>query len=152
MGSFDTAHFPRQVTVVINCSERLRVMKVLFVCSQGRMRSRTAEILSLYGGLEARSCGTDADALVPVNNELLRWCDWIICMEQRHSEQVFAYMGSEGKSLCSLGIPDEFLLFDSDLIGLLIGALRHKVPAASAAIERGAARWEGWQALLRAPA
>lgn len=126
-------------------------MKVLFVCSQGRMRSRTAEILSLHGGLEARSCGTDADALVPINNALLRWCDWIICMQREHSELASEHMGAEGKSCCSLGIPDEFLPFDSELVGLLIGALRHKVPAASAAIERGAARWEGWQALLRAP-
>ena len=43
---------------------------ILFVCSQGRIRSRTAEVLAVRAGMDARSCGTDADAMVPINGAL----------------------------------------------------------------------------------
>jgi predicted protein tyrosine phosphatase len=39
---------------------------ILFVCSQGMIRSRTAEVLTIRTDLVARSCGTDFDAIVPV--------------------------------------------------------------------------------------
>lgn len=36
---------------------------ILYVCSQGMIRSCTAEVLAVRAGLDARSCGTDADAV-----------------------------------------------------------------------------------------
>lgn len=116
-------------------------MKILFVCSQGVIRSRTAEVLSLLGGLDSRSCGTDPDAINPVSNSQLLWADQIVCMERKHSKIVLEMMGSEGKDACSLGIPDDYNPFDEELIGLLIGSLRHKIEEASLAIERGRDRF-----------
>lgn len=97
---------------------------ILFVCSQGRIRSRTAEVLTLLGGMQARCCGTDADAMVPINNALLRAADTIVCMEREHSKLVNEYMGSEGKIVVSLGIRDVWTPFCPLLIEQLIRLTR----------------------------
>ncbi len=97
---------------------------ILFVCSQGKIRSRTAEVLTLMGGLLARSCGTDSDALVPLNNDLLRGADTVICMEQAHSKLVNEYRGSESKIVVSLGIRDVWNPFDPFLVEQLIRLTR----------------------------
>lgn len=116
-------------------------MKVLFVCSQGVIRSRTAEILCTLGGMNARSCGIDEDAVTPISNGQLLWADEIVCMGREHSKIVSEMMGSEGKPVCSLGIPDDYDPFDDELVALLIGSLRHKVEEASMAIETGWGRF-----------
>lgn len=111
--------------------------KTLFVCSQGVIRSRTAEVLSLLGGIHSRSSGTDEDALTVLNNSMLLWADKIICMEKEHLEIVQSFMGSEGKSIHVLNIPDEYMPFDELLVGQLIGSLRSKAPELSEAVKKG---------------
>lgn len=112
-------------------------MNILFVCSQGVIRSRTAEVLATFGGIDARSCGTDDDAIVTVRNGMLLWADHIVCMERFHADYVRLFCGAEGIPISWLNIPDEFMPFDDELVALLIGALRNKIPAVSEAIERG---------------
>lgn len=85
---------------------------ILFVCSQGRIRSRTAEVLALLGGLNARCCGTDDTAMVPVNDQLLLAARQIVCMEQSHAELVRPMEAAEGKVIVSLGIRDVWNPFD----------------------------------------
>lgn len=115
---------------------------VLFVCSQGRIRSRTAEVIALLGGVHARSCGTDADALSPITNGLLRAADTIICMERAHAQEVKTYMGAEGKVIVSLGIEDVWNPFDPMLIERLILYIRHRLgeDALSDAMAKGEQR------------
>ena len=112
---------------------------ILFVCSQGRIRSRTAEIVCMMGGLEARSCGIDADALVPVQNQLLFPAELVVCMEREHVAKIKDYMGAEGKPIISLGIRDEYDPFDSELIELLINTLWHQDERIAQALMRGQA-------------
>lgn len=112
-------------------------MNVLFVCSQGVIRSRTAEVLAVLGGISARSCGTDDDAIIPVNSRLIAWADHVICMERRHAKNVRPFCESEVVPVQSLGIPDEFMPFDEELVALLIGSLRYKLEQASDAIVAG---------------
>ncbi|GBG14261.1 sulfate adenylyltransferase subunit 1 [Novimethylophilus kurashikiensis] len=100
---------------------------ILFVCSQGKIRSRTAEVIAVMGGVHARSCGTDKDALAPITNALLRAADTIICMEQSHVKEVKEYMGAEGKNIVSLGIEDVWNPFDPMLIERLILFVRHRL-------------------------
>lgn len=97
---------------------------ILFVCSQGRIRSRTAEVIAMLGGVNARCCGTDENAIIPVNNELLRPAEAIICMEKLHADIVNMYMGSEGKPVVSLGIRDVWNPFDDMLIDQLVNLTR----------------------------
>lgn len=112
-------------------------MNVLFVCAQGVIRSRTAEVLSTLGGMNARSCGIDDDAIVPVNNRLLAWADHIVCMEKLHSDYVKLFCECDPASVISLGIPDEYMPFDDELIALLIGSLHYKLEQVSDAIVAG---------------
>lgn len=100
---------------------------ILFVCSQGKKRSRTAEVLALLGGVQARSCGTDSDALAPITPALVWAADTIICMEQAHAKKVRKYMAAEGKVVFSLGIADEWEPFEPLLIERLVSFVRHRM-------------------------
>lgn len=99
-------------------------MKVLFVCSQARMRSFTARNLAVLGGLDAECCGSDSSSRFPINNQLLLDADLIICMEQKHRKVVGSMMGSEGKTVYSLGISDIYNPYDMDLVSELLSSLR----------------------------
>lgn len=110
---------------------------VLFVCSQAMIRSRTAEVLTLLGGMPARCCGTDSDAFVPLSNALLLGASEVVCMERHHAKAVNEMMGAEDKAVCSLGVPDEFEPFEARLVDVLVAALRDRSPEVAKAIERG---------------
>lgn len=111
--------------------------RILFVCSQGVIRSRTAEVLASLGGMDARSCGTDNDAIVPINNRLIAWADHVVCMEKFHADCVRLFCHADGVPIQSLGIPDEFHPFDDELVALLIGSLHYKLEHVSDAIIAG---------------
>lgn len=107
---------------------------ILFVCSQGRIRSRTAEVLAVRGGLDARSCGTDADAVVPINDNLIRLADVIVCMEEHHAVAVREFMHAEGTDIHVLEIEDIYEPFAPRLVALLSARLEFLLPEASQAI------------------
>lgn len=113
---------------------------ILYVCSQGKIRSRTAEVLTLLGGLNARCCGTDADAMAPVNNVLLRGAELVICMERTHAKLIRAYMGAEGKPVVSLGIRDVYSPFEPELMRLLATTIQHQDERVGQAIALGLER------------
>lgn len=110
---------------------------ILFVCSQGRIRSRTAEVLAVRGGLDARSCGTDADAVVPINDHLIRLADVIVCMEEHHAVSVREFMHAEGTDIRVLGIEDIYERFEPCLVAILSSRLEILLPVVSQAIEAG---------------
>ncbi len=58
---------------------------VLFVCSQNRLRSPTAEqVFSKRRDIEVESAGTNHDADNPLTHELVAWADIIFVMEKAH--------------------------------------------------------------------
>jgi predicted protein tyrosine phosphatase len=64
-------------------------LHVLFVCTQNRLRSPTAEqVFADWPGVETASAGVGNDADVPVGNELLAWADLVIVMEQAHRKKL----------------------------------------------------------------
>jgi predicted protein tyrosine phosphatase len=96
--------------------------RVLFICSQNRLRSPTAEqVFSNRAGFEVASAGVSPDAETTVSPELLEWADVIFVMEQAHrnklSRKFGAYVGS--KQIICLDIPDEFEYMDPVLVRLL---------------------------------
>lgn len=110
---------------------------ILFVCSQGMLRSRTAELLCLFGGVTARSAGTDPDAEVQVNDTLIRKADLIVCMEGHHKKALREFQHYGASPVVTLGIPDEFDRLDHMLVRSLIYHTRlHDVSVADA-MERG---------------
>lgn len=93
---------------------------ILFVCSQSFLRSRTAELLCCLGGVEARCAGTDKNALYTVNDELLMSARYIFCMEKRHLKAISAMPGFDRRRAVVLNIPDDYPLFDPELVDSLI--------------------------------
>ena len=65
------------------------VKKVLFSCSQNRLRSPTAEQVFLsWKGLELASAGTNNDAGNPVTAELIVWADIVFVMERPQRDKL----------------------------------------------------------------
>lgn len=96
--------------------------KILFICSQNRLRSPTAEqIFSMDERLEVRSAGLDKDAINTLSSDDLKWADTIFVMEKTHrnklSKKYKEYV--KGKRIICLNIPDEYDFMDPMLIRLL---------------------------------
>ena len=96
--------------------------KFLFVCSENRLRSATAEVVfSEYEGVEAIGAGTNKDAVTPVSGDLIEWADVILVMETIHRDKISSKYRKllKGKRLAVLGIPDDYKRMQPELIRLL---------------------------------
>ena len=96
--------------------------RVLFICSQNRLRSPTAEqVFASWPGVETSSAGLDSQASVPVTPELLEWADTIFVMEPTHRAKLSRKFGRYIKSqrVICLNIPDVYDFMDESLIRLL---------------------------------
>lgn len=103
------------------------VKNVLFLCSQNKLRSPTAEqVFSTWENLECDSAGLSADASVLVSSEQIQWADIIFVMEKNHrnklSKKFKPYL--KDKRVIVLGIPDDFEFMDPELVTIL----KAKVP------------------------
>jgi predicted protein tyrosine phosphatase len=99
-----------------------RRTRVLFLCSQNRLRSCTAEtVFSDRKGLVVRSAGTLPNAHVRVDKALVAWADCIFGMEREHADYVRAHFegASAGKPLVVLDIPDDCNYMQPELVSLL---------------------------------
>jgi len=102
-------------------------MRLLFVCSENRLRSPTAAaVFSEYEGVEAISAGTNVDASTPVSGDLIEWADAILVMEKSHRNKVAKKFREQlkDKKLGVLEIPDHFDFMDP----LLVQILKNRVP------------------------
>jgi len=113
---------------ILDDSERVEteVLKVLFICTMNKWRSRTAEeIFRGHPLLECRSAGTSPKARRKVRSSDLRWADLVVFMEDKHSDKVEYSFGDEieGVETQILGIEDNFGFMDEDLIDELNYAL-----------------------------
>ena len=95
---------------------------VLFLCSQNRLRSPTAEqVFAEWPGIETASAGLNLGADQPVTPELLAWADVIFVMERAHRSKLSArfrrHLGD--KRVVCLEIPDEYDFMDPELVRLL---------------------------------
>jgi predicted protein tyrosine phosphatase len=103
-------------------------MKVLFVCTQNRMRSPTAE--ALYRGrpdLEVRSAGIAPDARVPVTEEALQWAETTFVMDESHRLHLqthFSSIWSSTRRIVCLDVPDVYLYMDPELVFILTAKLQ----------------------------
>ena len=96
--------------------------KLLFVCSENRLRSPTAEaVFSGYDRVEAIGAGTNSDAATPVSGDLIEWADVILVMEKSHKNNITNKYKEllKGKRLVVLDIPDNYDYMDEELIKIL---------------------------------
>jgi predicted protein tyrosine phosphatase len=96
--------------------------RLLFVCSQNRLRSPTAEqVFADHPAMECASAGTNQDAEVPLTPELVEWAEVIFVMEKAHLNKVNRKLRPylANKRVICLDIPDRFEFMDPELIRLL---------------------------------
>ncbi len=97
-------------------------MNLLFVCSQNRLRSPTAEaVFAAYPGIEAISCGTNADAATTLSGDLIDWADMIFVMETTHKNKLSKKFSQHlrNKRVICLAIPDNYDYMEPALVRLL---------------------------------
>ncbi|SIT54593.1 Protein tyrosine phosphatase-like protein (modular protein) [Mesorhizobium prunaredense] len=87
---------------------------VLFVCSQNRLRSPTAEqVFSSRRDIEVASAGTNHDADSPLTHDLVSWADIIFVMEKAHRaklQQKFKASLKKARVIClDIPVDDEFM-------------------------------------------
>ncbi|MFM7404932.1 MAG: low molecular weight protein tyrosine phosphatase family protein [Erythrobacter sp.] len=103
----------------------------LFVCSQNRLRSPTAEhIFADVPGIVTASAGTNHDAENPLTDELVDWADVIVVMERQHRNKLQKRHRAalKDKRLIVLAIPDEYAFMDPALVRLLRAKMLRWLP------------------------
>lgn len=103
------------------------MLNVLFVCSQNKLRSPTAEqVFADWPGIQTASAGLNHDAEVPLGPELVQWAGLIVVMETRHRGKLRKRFKAQlnNQQIVCLNIPDDYDFMDPELIQLL----RQKVP------------------------
>ena len=105
-------------------------LKLLFICSQNRMRSPTAEhMLQGVPGYAVKSAGIDPSSRTQVNKELITWADLIFVMERKHwliLEEDFPKALKQKRIIC-LHIPDEYRYMEPELVHRLKAALAQHI-------------------------
>jgi len=97
-------------------------MNLLFVCSENRLRSPTAEaVFSKYPGVQAIGAGTNADAATPISGDLIEWADIVFVMENVHKDKVAKKYREllKNKRLVCLDISDAYDRMQPELVKLL---------------------------------
>lgn len=97
-------------------------MKILFVCSRNKWRSRTAEtIFKNNGQHQIKSAGTENTARVSINQNLINWADIIFVMENKHEKRILKKfdLNKSEINMEVLDIPDEYKYMDKELIEIL---------------------------------
>jgi len=96
--------------------------RLLFLCSQNKLRSPTAEaVFADHPTVEVDSAGLNNDAVVPLSEEQVRWADFILVMEKARRNRLNRKFSSAlgGKRVAVLNIPDNYDYMAPDLVALL---------------------------------
>ncbi|GGC07290.1 low molecular weight protein tyrosine phosphatase family protein [Pseudoduganella buxea] len=96
--------------------------RALFICSQNRLRSPTAEqIFASWPGVETDSAGLGGDASVPLAPEQLAWANIVFVMEKAHRNRLATRFQAhlKNKRVICLDIPDDYEYMQPELIKLL---------------------------------
>jgi predicted protein tyrosine phosphatase len=99
-----------------------RPIRLLFVCSQNKLRSPTAEaVFADVEGVEAMSGGTNRDAEEAVTTEMVEWADRIYAMERTHRNKLAKKFRAELRDtpISVLNIPDDYDYMEPALVGLI---------------------------------
>jgi predicted protein tyrosine phosphatase len=105
---------------------------VLFICSQNRLRSPTAEqVFSSRPNIECSSAGLNHDAENPVTPELVEWAEIIFVMEKAHRNKLTSKFKKylNNKRVICLDIPDDYEFMDPVLVSLLKAKVARHLPS-----------------------
>jgi len=96
--------------------------RALFICTQNRLRSPTAEhVFASWSGVETDSAGLGNDASVPLSPEQIEWANIVFVMEKAHKNRLAAKFKRHlnGKHVICLDIPDDYDYMQPELVRLL---------------------------------
>jgi predicted protein tyrosine phosphatase len=96
--------------------------RILFICSQNKLRSPTAEaVYASHPGVDVDSAGLNHDAEVPLSPEQIEWADLILVMEKSHRNKLKKKFRKylSGKRVAVLDIPDNYDYMDPALVDLI---------------------------------
>jgi len=102
-------------------------MNILFVCSMGRLRSKTAAHSLCSAVHEVDYCGTDRDADRPITLDKVEWADKIICMERCHRNKLRRRYKGQSHKIQVWDIPDDYGYMDDVLVVILRGKYEYYV-------------------------
>ncbi|MDB6019110.1 MAG: protein tyrosine phosphatase [Pedosphaera sp.] len=97
-------------------------LKILFICSQNRWRSLTAEkMYAGFPGYAVRSAGTEPGARIRVTEGHVGWADIIFVMEKRHVDRLRGKFSEvlTGKKIICLHITDDYGFMEAGLVDAL---------------------------------
>ena len=97
-------------------------MKLLFICNENTMRSRTAELVYAQNGkYEVKSAGVTKGAKVKVTSELLHWADMIFVMEEEQQKFLLKKFPEDigFREIIILDIPDTYYIMEPELVDLI---------------------------------
>jgi predicted protein tyrosine phosphatase len=106
--------------------------RFLFVCSQNKLRSPTAEqIFSARTDIDVSSAGTNHDAENAIDAEQIEWADVIVVMEKQHRRKLQQRFAAplKSKRIVVLDIPDIYGFMDDALVEQLKVTMRRHLPA-----------------------
>ncbi|HEX8312376.1 MAG TPA: protein-tyrosine-phosphatase [Chthoniobacteraceae bacterium] len=95
------------------------IQKLLFVCSQNKLRSLTAEkLFERFPPYQVRSVGTQPGARIVITEGHIGWADLIFVMEKSHLNRIRRKFPEalEGKRVITLFIPDDYDFMQPELI------------------------------------
>jgi predicted protein tyrosine phosphatase len=95
---------------------------LLFICSQNKLRSPTAEnVFAKWQDVETDSAGLNDSAEIPLAPEQIEWADIIFVMEKAHRNKLSRKFKKHlnGKRVVCLDIPDDYEYMDPELAKLL---------------------------------
>lgn len=98
------------------------MIRALFVCSQNRLRSPTAEhVFSTWPNVVTDSAGLGNDAEIRLSSEQIAWATHIFVMEKIHRNKLTKQYQRHlnGKHIICLDIPDDYDYMQPELITLL---------------------------------
>lgn len=100
--------------------------KLLFVCSQNKRRSLTAEKMFLNNpDFDVKSAGTENNARVKITLGMIRWADMIFLMERKHRDRLKQHYPEDinprirNKQIITFNIPDDYTFMQPELIEVL---------------------------------
>ncbi|WP_408950894.1 low molecular weight protein tyrosine phosphatase family protein [Lysobacter sp. Hz 25] len=96
--------------------------RILFVCSQNKLRSPTAEqVFAVRDDLDVASAGLNHDAEQPLGAEQVEWAELIFVMEKAQRSKLQRKFRAQlrGKRVVCLDISDEYEYMAPELVALL---------------------------------
>lgn len=107
-------------------SESDQKLRVLFVCTQNKVRSLTAEHLyRVRPDLEVKSAGTANFAKNQFTKELLEWAEVVFVFDDSQLDFIAQKFGKDalGRPVVCLGLPDVFTYKSDPLVVKLVAKL-----------------------------